>query len=60
MSISDIVKKYCRVLEVISSLKMVFNDIFRVGRRCEISDIEVVALSLTAEYISIHSENDFV
>jgi hypothetical protein len=49
MSISYIVKKYCRVLEVISSLKMDFNDIFRVGRRSKISDIEVVALSLTAE-----------
>lgn len=55
---SNIVKNYFRVLEVISSLNIDFNDSFRVGRKEKMSDIEVVALSLTAEYMSIYSENN--
>jgi hypothetical protein len=42
-------KKYCRVLEFISSLKIDINDAFRVGRRTKICDIEVAALSLTSK-----------
>ncbi|OYU82472.1 MAG: IS982 family transposase, partial [Flavobacterium sp. BFFFF2] len=37
---------------------MDFNDTFRVGRKAKMTDIEVVALSLTAEYMSIDSENN--
>ncbi len=55
---SNITKNYFRVLEVLSSLKVDFNDTFRVGRKAKMTDIEVVALSLTAEYMSIDSEND--
>ena len=54
---SNIVKNYFRVLEVISSLNVNFNNSFRVGRKPKMSDIEVVALSLTAEFMSIDSEN---
>ena len=54
---SNIVKNYFRVLEVISSLNVDFNDSFRVGRKPKMTDIEVVALSLTAEFMSIDSEN---
>lgn len=54
---SNIVKNYFRVLEVISSLNVDFNNSFRVGRKPKMSDIEVVALSLTAEFMSIDSEN---
>ncbi len=39
-------------------MKIDFNDTFRVGRKAKMSDIEVIALSLTAEYMSIDSEND--
>jgi len=39
-------------------LNIDFNDPLRAGRKAKMSDIEVVALSLTAEYMSIDSEND--
>ena len=54
---SNIVKNYFRVLEVISSLN--YDSVFksRAGRRSKMSDLEVVALSLTAEFMSIDSEN---
>jgi hypothetical protein len=55
---TNIVKNYFRVLEVLSSLNIDFNDPLRAGRKAKMSDIEVVALSLTAEYMSIDSEND--
>lgn len=55
---SNIVINYFRVLEVIGSLNIDFNDSFRVGRKAKMYDIEVFALSLTAEYMSIDSEND--
>ncbi|MET3981810.1 hypothetical protein ABIB62_004426 [Mucilaginibacter sp. UYP25] len=58
ISMSNIAKNYFRVLEVLSSLNIVFNDVSKVGRKPKMSDIEVVALSLTAEYMSIDSEND--
>jgi hypothetical protein len=55
---ANITKNYFRVLEVLSSLNIDFNDPLRAGRKAKMSDIEVVALSFTAEYMSIDSEND--
>ncbi len=54
---SNIVKNYLRVLDVISSLncKLIYKS--GVGRKQKMSDLEVVALSLTAEFMSIDSEN---
>jgi Transposase DDE domain len=54
---SNIVKKYLRVLEVISSLNCELEFKSGVGRKEKMSDLEVVALSLTAEFMSIDSEN---
>ena len=54
---SNIVKNYYRVLEVISSLNWEYEYKSKVGRKSKMSDIEVVALSLTSEYMSIDSEN---
>ena len=55
---SNIVKNYLRVLEVISSLNCELEFKSGVGAKVKMSDIEVVALSLTSEYMSIDSEND--
>jgi hypothetical protein len=57
ISMSNIVKKYFRVIEVISSLNCKLENKSDVGRKQKMSDIEVVALSLTAEFMSIDSEN---
>ncbi len=54
---SNIVKNYLSVLEVISSLNCELDFKSSVGRKQKMSDLEVVALSLTAEYMSIDSEN---
>lgn len=54
---TNIVKNYFRVLEVISSLSYDLEFKSNVGRRAKMSDLEVVALSLTAEFMSIDSEN---
>ncbi len=54
---SNIVKNYFRVLEVISSLNCELEYKSDVGRKRKMSDLEVVALSLTAEFMSIDSEN---
>ena len=54
---SNIVKNYLRVLEVISSLNCELIYKSGVGRKQKKSDLEVVALSLTAEFMSIDSEN---
>jgi Transposase DDE domain len=54
---SNIVKKYLRVLEVISSLNCELEFKSGVGRKEKMSDLEVIALSLTAEFMSIDSEN---
>jgi len=54
---SNIRNNYLRVLEVISSLNIEINSEIRAGRKCKMTDIEVVALSLTAEFMSIDSEN---
>jgi len=54
---SNIVKNYFRFLEIISSLD--FEPVFKsgVGRKVKMTDLEVIALSLTAEFMSIDSEN---
>lgn len=54
---SNIVKNYLRVLEVISSLNCELIYKSGVGRKQKMSDLEIVALSLTAEFMSIDSEN---
>jgi len=54
---SNIVKNYFRVLEVISSLNCELECKSDVGRKQKMSDLEVVALSLTAEFMSVDSEN---
>jgi hypothetical protein len=46
---SNIVKNYFKILEVISSLDIVLNTEIRAGRRLKITDLEIVALSLTSE-----------
>ncbi len=57
ISMPNIVKNYFRVLEVISSLNCELENKSDVGRKQKMSDLEVVALSLTAEFMSIDSEN---
>jgi len=57
ISMSNIVKNYLRVLEVISSLNFELDFKSGIGRKQKMSDLEVVALSLTAEFMSIDSEN---
>jgi hypothetical protein len=57
ISMSNIVKNYLRVLEVISSLNCELIYKSGVGRKQKMSDLEVIALSLTAEFMSIDSEN---
>ena len=54
---SNIVKNYFRVLEVISSLNVDLEYKSGVGRIQKMSDLEVVALSLTAEFMFIHEHN---
>jgi len=56
---SNIVNNYFKILEVISSLNIALNTEIRAGRKLKISDLEVVALSLTSEFMSIDSENSF-
>lgn len=51
------VKNYFKVLEVVSSFPIVSPLQNRVERKRKMSDIEVVALSLAAEFMSIDSEN---
>ena len=55
---SNIVKNYLSVLKIISSLNCDVSKKIIAGRKNKMSDIEIVALSLTAEYMSIDSEND--
>jgi len=56
---TNIVKNYFKILEVISSLNIVLNTEVRARIKLKMSDLEVIALSLTAEYMSIDSENSF-
>jgi len=57
---SNIRNIYLKVLEVINSLNIYPYSPVSVGRKSKMADIEVVALSLTAEFMSIDSENDLV
>ncbi len=53
---SKIVKNYHRILETIESLNITLTE-RKAGRKPKMTDLQVVALSLTAEYMSIDSEN---
>ena len=46
---SNIVKNYQKVLEALNTLKLPINQHVKAVRKVKITDIEVVALSLTAE-----------
>lgn len=48
----NVVKIYSGVIQVISFLKVDFNGSLHVDRKPKMIDIEVFALSLTAEFIS--------
>lgn len=52
----NIVKNYFKILEVLNSLDM-HPERNKLGRKAKMSDLEVVALSFTSEYMSIDSEN---
>lgn len=52
----NIVKNYFKILEVLNSLDL-SQELNKRGRKAKMSDIEVIALSFTAEYMSIDSEN---
>lgn len=54
---TNIVKNYFRVLEVLSSLNFELEFKSGIGRKSKMTDLEVVALSFTAEFMSIDSEN---
>jgi hypothetical protein len=54
---SNIVKNYQKVLKTIEPLYRSIEKLKRPRPKPKMSDIEVVALSLTAEYMSIDSEN---
>ena len=54
---TNIVKNYFRVLEVLCSLNFELEFKSGIGRKPKMTDLEVVALSLTAEFMSIDSEN---
>ena len=47
--ISNIVNNYEKVLEVLNTLELLINQQVIAGRKQKMSDIEVVALSFTAE-----------
>src|SRR5690606_5232690 len=55
---SNISNNYFKVLEVINSLNIDSGSLGRIRRKPKMADIEVVALSLTAEFMSIDSESD--
>ena len=57
---SNIVKNYLSVLEVISSLNCELEYKSGVGRIQKMSDLEVVTLSFTAEFMSIDSKNSLL
>lgn len=54
---SNIVKNYQKVLNTLLPIYEQIENSPKPGRKPKMSDIEVVALSLTAEYMSIDSEN---
>ena len=55
---SNIRSNYLKILEVINSLNIYFYSPNSIGRKPKIADIEVVALSLTAEFMSLYIAND--
>jgi hypothetical protein len=57
ISVSNILKNYLRILEVVSSLEDINLCPTKVGRKPKMTDLEVVALGLTSEFMSIDSEN---
>lgn len=54
---SNIVNNFQKILETILPIYQQINIPKKPGRKPKMTDIEVVALSLTAEYMSIDSEN---
>lgn len=52
----NIAKNYIKVLEVLNSLE-IEKPTNKAGRKPKMTDLEVIALSFTAEYMSIDSEN---
>lgn len=54
---SNIKRNYQRILEIILSLSHQIAIPTKAGRKPKMPDIEVIALSLTAKYMSIDSEN---
>lgn len=54
---SNIVKNYFKILEILSSLNFDLELKKGAGRKSKMSDLEVVALSLTAEFMSIDSDH---
>ncbi|WP_421976007.1 IS982 family transposase [Roseivirga seohaensis] len=54
---SNIVKNYQKILHTLLPIHEQIESSPKAGRKPKMSDIEVVALSLTAEYMSIDSEN---
>jgi hypothetical protein len=56
---SNIINNYFKILEVISSLDIALNTEIRAGIKFKMSDLEVAALSLTSDFMSIDSENSF-
>lgn len=55
---SNIATNYYKIVEVLNSLNIKSYDLAIAGRPKKMSDLEVIALSLTAEYMSIDSENN--
>lgn len=53
----NIVKNYKKILQTLLPIYKQIENSPKLGRKPKMSDIEVVALSLTAEYMSIDSEN---
>jgi hypothetical protein len=56
---TNIVKNYFRVLEVLCSLNFELEFKSGIGRKPKMTNLAVVALSLTAEFMSIDSEIHF-
>ena len=56
ISISNIRNNYLKILDVINSLQLDLNACITAGRKQKTTDIEVVSLSLTAEFISVDCE----
>lgn len=54
---TNIVKNYKRVLDGISSLELGLFNTNKVGRKPKMTDLEIIALDLTSEFMSIDSEN---